>query len=195
MSDLASQVAFDPPEDQVEAEEQLFGDWLRSEMDKQNISIQELSDRTKISYPGIWNIVKGNTRYPRETTRNKISAALNQPVPEELEKKLQSEATVSGFVWTDFSPYDLQTIPTAGGVYVFYDITGRPVYVGKSRTNVRNRVNDHQTRFWFKHPLVDRGSFLAISDPAMCDTIEMVLIKFMGTHALLNVKGVVRDTD
>jgi hypothetical protein len=55
------------------------------------------------------------------------------------------------------------------------------------------RVKDHQTRFWFKSPLVVRGSFLAIDDPSMCDKIEAILIKFLGKHALLNVKGVVRD--
>jgi transcriptional regulator with XRE-family HTH domain len=164
-------------------------------MAEQKMSIQELADKTKISYPGIWNIYKGNTRYPRESTRKKISEALNQKVPEIIEKQIETEAQVSGHEWTDFSPYDLETIPEAGGVYAFYDITGRPVYVGKSRTNVRRRVKDHQTRFWFKAPLVERGSFLAIEDPNLCNTIEMILIKFMGTHALMNSKGVVRDVE
>jgi len=40
---------------------------------------------------------------------------------------------------------------------------------------------------------VARGSFLAIDDPSMCDKIEAILIKFLGKHALLNVKGVIRD--
>jgi hypothetical protein len=80
-------------------------------------------------------------------------------------------------------------------VYVFYDITDRPVYVGKSRQNLRGRVRDHQTRFWFKTPVVVRGSFLAIDDPSMCDKIETILIKFLGNHALLNARGVIRDRD
>ncbi len=171
----------------------LFGDWLIREMEKKGITIQSLSDRTGITYTGIWNIVRGNTKYPREETRRRLSEALEEPVPPDLERELTEKSTVEGYRWTDFSPYDLQTIPESGGVYVFYDITDRPVYVGKSRSNVRRRVRDHQTRFWFKAPLVERGSFLAIDDDVMCDRIETILIKFLGNHALLNVQNVARD--
>jgi transcriptional regulator with XRE-family HTH domain len=170
-----------------------FGDWLNKEMIKQNVTIQELANKTGITYTGIWNIVKGNTLYPRSETRKKLSTALNQIVPNEVEKEIEQESAILGYTWTDFTPSDLQTVPALGGVYVFYDITDRPVYVGKSRSSVRGRVRDHQTRFWFKPPLVVRGSFLAIDDPAMCDKIEAILIKFLGNHALLNARGVDRD--
>lgn len=170
-----------------------FGKWLQSELTKQDISIQDLADKTGITYVGIWNIVRGNTKWPREATRTKISKALDSQVPAEVETEITKESSVSGYIWTDFSPYDLQTIPELGGIYVFYDITDRPVYVGKSNKSVRTRVQDHQTRFWFKQPLVMRGSFLAVPDDEMCDKIEMILIKFLGTHALLNFKGVRRD--
>jgi transcriptional regulator with XRE-family HTH domain len=164
-------------------------------MAKQEISIQELANRTGLSYPGVWNIVRGHTQYPQQATRKKISEALNSQVPSKIEQEIATQSSVSGYEWTDFSPYDLQTIPQQGGIYVFYDITDRPVYVGKSRTNVRGRIHDHQTRFWFKQPLVMRGSFLAVDDPTMCDKIEMILIKFLGNHALLNSKGVTRDAE
>jgi transcriptional regulator with XRE-family HTH domain len=170
-----------------------FGEWLNEQMDKQQVSIQDLANKTGLTYTGIWNIVKGNTAYPRQETRNKLSAALNQAVPSEVEQEIKQESVIEGYTWTDFTPTDLETVPELGGVYVFYDITDRPVYVGKSRSNVRGRVKDHQTRFWFKPPLVVRGSFLAIEDPAMYDKIETILIRFLGNHALLNAKGVVRD--
>jgi transcriptional regulator with XRE-family HTH domain len=179
--------------DQDFADEGSFGKWLQSEMAKQNIGIQDLADKTGLTYVGIWNIVRGNTKWPREATRKRISNALNSQVPFEVETDITTQSSVSGYTWTDFSPYDLQTIPELGGIYVFYDITDRPVYVGKSNSNVRGRVQDHQTRFWFKQPLVMRGSFLAVSDQEMCDKIEMILIKFLGNHALLNFKGVRRD--
>ena len=182
-------------EDETQEPEQLFGDWLRLEMEKQKISIKDLANKTGLSYPGVWNIVRGHTQYPQEATRNKISSALNLQIPNEIEQEIATQSSVSGYVWTDFSPYDLQTIPQLGGIYVFYDITDRPVYVGKSRSNVRGRVHDHQTRFWFKQPLVMRGSFLAVEDPVMCDKIEMIVIKFLGNHALLNSKGVTRDIE
>jgi len=173
-----------------------FGDWLRAEMDKQGLSIGVLAERTGITYTGIWNIVKGNTVSPRKETRDKLAAALNEVIPPAVEAEIASQAIpLPGFEWADFTPTDLETVPQASGVYVFYDITDRPVYVGKSSKNVRIRVKDHQTRFWFKSPLVVRGSFLAIADADMCLRIETILIKFLGKHALLNSKGVVRDAE
>ncbi len=182
-------------EDQVAMapQQQSFGEWVSSEMVKQGLTIPQLVAKTKISYTGIWNIVKGNTLYPTNETRAKLSAALNQSVPTEVEAEIEEKSEISGYTWTDFTPSDIGTVPDQAGVYVFYDVTDRPVYVGKSAKSVRARVKDHQTRFWFKPPLVVRGSFLAIDDAVMCEKIEMILIKFLGKHALLNVQGVVRD--
>lgn len=171
-----------------------FGRWLQAEMARQNVSIQDLADKTGITYVGIWNVVRGNTKWPREAKRDKISKALNLQMPAEFQAEITDPSSVSGYTWTDFSPYDLRTIPELAGVYVFYDITDRPVYVGKSNSSLRIRVQDHQTRFWFKQPLVMRGSFLSIPDREMCDRIEMILIKFLGAHALLNSKGVRRNS-
>lgn len=179
-----------------ETEHSAFGDWLRAEIVIKGLSIGVLAEKTGITYTGIWNIVKGNTISPRKETRDKLAAALNELIPPAIEAEILSQATpLPGFEWTDFTPDDLETVPQASGVYVFYDITDRPVYVGKSSKNVRTRVKDHQTRFWFKHPLVVRGSFLAVADPDLCLKIETILIKFLGKHALLNSKGVVRDAD
>jgi transcriptional regulator with XRE-family HTH domain len=124
-----------------------FGKWLRSEMAKQDTSIQDLADKTGLTYVGIWNIVRGNTKWPREATREKISRALNSQVPSEVETEITNQSSVSGYIWTDFSPYDLQTIPELGGIYVFYDITDRPVYVGNSTdrgAQVRRKVLDRR---------------------------------------------------
>jgi transcriptional regulator with XRE-family HTH domain len=105
----------------VEAEGS-FGKWLQSELTRQDITIQDLANKTGLTYVGIWNIVRGNTKWPREATREKISQALNSEVPSEVETEITTQSSVSGYTWTDFSPYDLQTIPELGGVYVFYDI-------------------------------------------------------------------------
>jgi transcriptional regulator with XRE-family HTH domain len=180
----------------AETEYSAFGDWLRAEIDKKGLSIGALAEKTGITYTGIWNIIRGNTVSPRKETRDKLAAALNELIPPAIEAEIANQAMpLPGFEWVDFTPTDLETVPQASGVYVFYDITDRPVYVGKSSKNVRVRVKDHQTRFWFKSPLVVRGSFLAVPDPDLCLQIETVLIKFLGKHALLNAKGVVRDEE
>lgn len=178
----------------TDVEHSAFGDWLRVSIEKKGLSIAVLAEKTGITYTGIWNIVKGNTVSPRKETREKLAAALNELIPPSVEAEIASQAMpLPGFEWVDFTPTDLETVPQASGVYVFYDLTDRPVYVGKSSKNVRVRVKDHQTRFWFKAPLVVRGSFLAVPDPDLCLKIETILIKFLGKHALLNAKGVVRD--
>lgn len=194
---MDSEDAPPPNEDSsIEAAASAFGDWLQAEMNNRNWSIQDLATRSGITYAGIWNIVRGNTVAPREETRRRLTAALGVTVPVEVQEAAVAEAReIPGYEWVDFTPSDLETVPDQPGVYVFYDITGRPVYVGKSSKNVRTRVGDHSTRFWFKKPLVVRGAFLSVSDPQMCSTLEMVLIKFLGKHALLNEKGVVRDLD
>lgn len=186
-------------DDEIEIEEDdgpNFGEWLSQEMQEQEISIPELAAKTGISYAGIYNIYVGKTLSPRQETREKLAKALKKKIPVKIQKKIdESAAEIPGLVWVDFTPSDLQTIPETGGVYVFYDITDRPVYVGMSKANVRQRVKDHQTRFWFKEPLVVRGAFLAVPDPELCYRIETILIKFLGKHALLNVKGATKDLE
>ena len=178
----------------IEHEAEAFSVWLDREMKNKGVTIQQMAERTGITYTGIWNIVKGNTASPRQDTRKKIALALGEVVPEQIEKEATEQSTpIPGYEWVDFTPSDLETVPAESGIYVFYDITDRPVYVGKSNKSVRGRVKDHQTRFWFKYPLVVRGAFLAVSDPEMCDKIEIILIKFLGKHALMNQKGAVRD--
>lgn len=173
-----------------------FGEWLKQQMEEQNLSISALSERSGITYTGILNIVKGDTRSPRAETRRVLAAALREQVPLDVEADVEEQASsIPGYEWVDFTPSDLETVPDMPGVYAFYDITDRPVYVGKSNGSIRTRVKDHQTRFWFKPPLVERGSFLSVADPDMCAKIEMILIKFLGKHALLNVKGAIRDLE
>lgn len=173
-----------------------LGEWLTQEMERQGMSIGDLVQRTGLTYTGIWNIVQGNTVSPRDETRRKLAAALQQAIPAAVEIEVEHQASaIPGYDWVDFTPSDIETVPDQGGVYVFYDITDRPVYVGKASKSARARVKDHQTRFWFKAPLVVRGAFLSVSDPEMGSKIEMILIKFLGKHALLNSKGAIRDFD
>lgn len=186
----------DPADNPTNGDGAVFGEWLRQEMQQKGVSIGSLAEKTGITFTGIWNIVKGNTVSPRKETRQKLANALNEVIPAAIEAEIESQSIpLPGFEWVDFTPTDLETVPQSSGVYVFYDITDRPVYVGKSSKNVRTRVKDHQTRFWFKAPLVVRGAFLAVADADLCLKIETILIKFLGKHALLNTKGVVRDGD
>jgi transcriptional regulator with XRE-family HTH domain len=178
----------------LKADEFSFGDWLNDQMEKKDVSIPRLAELSGLTYTGIWNIVEGNTRSPRDDTRKLLASALKVKIPKNVEEAAEAESNeIPGYEWTTFTPSDPNTIPDQAGVYVFYDITDRPVYVGKSNSSVRGRIKDHSTRFWFKPPLVVTGGFIPVPDKVMCDTIESILIKFMGKHALLNEKGKRRD--
>ena len=182
-----------PPSDD---EPPIFGEWLKEEMERKGVTIPQLAEKTKLTYTGIWNIVRGYTASPRLETRRRLATALEEEVPPQIEAEIsQHSGLISGSEWVDFTPSDLETVPAESGVYVFYDVTDRPVYVGMSTKSVRARVKDHKTRFWFKEPLVMRGAFLSVSDAELCLKIETILIKFLGKHALLNAKGVTRDEE
>jgi len=56
-----------------------FGEWLNNEMTNQKVTIQDLANKSGITYTGIWNIVKGNTMYPRKETRKSSQRRLTKP--------------------------------------------------------------------------------------------------------------------
>ncbi len=83
-------------------------------------------------------------------------------------------------------------MPEDAGVYVFYDISDRPIYVGQSK-NIRARISgDHTTRFWFKAPIVQSGAYVKIDDEDLRKRIEAVLIRFLKSNAVLNKQHVDR---
>src|SRR5271169_3922185 len=88
-----------------------FGRWLQSELSGKNITIQDLANKTGLSYEGIRLIVKGEVKSPQQATIKRISQALQSQIPSDVEQDITAQASVSGYTWTDFSPYDLQTIP------------------------------------------------------------------------------------
>ena len=166
-------------------DEYYFSDWLNDQMREKDISIKDIAERSGITYTGIWNIVQGNTWSPRSDTRKRIADAIHSIVPADVEAASEAEAVIMApFEWVPCDPFDIQSVPECPGVYVFYDLTDRPVYVGQSTRSIRGRVLDHRTRFWYKSPLVHRLSVIEIRDLKLCVQIEKVLISFLGAHAL-----------
>jgi hypothetical protein len=94
----------------------------------------------------------------------------------------------------DFDPYDRASLPVHTGVYVLYDGVNRPVYVGKAcRRSIRVRMQEHYEKFWFRRPIVDRGSSIRVDDEALCSRLEITLIKLFRSNVLLNRHHVKRD--
>ena len=170
-----------------------FGIWLRDERSRQGMSVPQLAEKSGVSSPAIYNIENGKSLYPQQNTIEKLSKALNKNIPESVEKAQNETQTIEGLgKLTDFDPHQAENFPNCAGVYVFYDITDRPIYVGQSE-NIKKRLKDHKGKFWFKKPIVEVASYIEISDKKMRVQIEHILIRFLKSNAVMNKKGVVED--
>lgn len=169
-----------------------FGDWLKQARDAKNWTQIDLADKTGISSQQISNLETGRTRNPQKRTREKLELALGSGPPQSVVFAEESLNTIVGLgQLVGFDPYDIDALPTEQGVYVFYDRTKRPVYVGRAtKRSIGQRVQEHTEKFWFKAPVVQAAAYLAIPDEGLCKQTEQVLIKFMRTHLLLNKQGV-----
>lgn len=175
-----------------------YGDWLRRSLDDADMKPWELADESGVSLPQIYNILSGRSLNPQQRTREKLQSALgSSPTESDLAVETpQEEITPNMGDLIDFDPHDETLLPECSGVYVFYDVTDRPVYVGKAFANgrtIRVRVKEHYEKFWFKRPIVNNGAYIRITDEILCASVEKALIKFLKTNAVLNKKYVDRE--
>jgi transcriptional regulator with XRE-family HTH domain len=139
--------------DEVARSEGGYGGWLSTTRVEQGLSRAELAARSGVSGPQIWNIETGATGNPRKSTRAKLERALGVSPPDALVEAVQQEAEISGVgQFVDFDPHDESDFPSEPGVYVFYDVSDRPIYVGQSG-DIRGRIGgDHLEKFWYRTP-------------------------------------------
>ncbi|MCD2177730.1 helix-turn-helix domain-containing protein [Rhizobium sp. C1] len=181
--------------DEEIAEEKSFGEWARSIRESKGLDLKTVAAGAGISYVALYKIERGDIKNPREITKQKISRSLGVVVDAAVSIAAETKFTGSGIgSLVDFDPYDPETIPEAGGVYVFYDISQRPVYVGRSK-RLRGRIKTHHDRFWFKEPIVVTGSFIEVKDDNLRNQIEEILIGFLKSNAVINKKLVDRDSE
>lgn len=114
-------------------------------------------------------------------------------IPEEVKVESESEQGVAGLgSLKDFDPHSDADRPTSAGVYVLYDISDRPIYVGRSQ-NIARRIREHDDKFWFKRPIVNHASYIEIPDKTLRDQVEQILIKFLKSNAVINKQSVDRE--
>lgn len=170
-----------------------FGRWLYEARTAKKLSVGDLADKAGTSWAQIYNLESGRSQNPQAATRKKLTDALGQEPTAEVVKATEESATVKDVgEFVDFDPHDEAGLPQEAGVYVFYDISDRPLYVGQSR-NIRNRITQsHVEKFWFRAPVVQSAAFVKIDDEQLRKKIERVMIKFMRTNAVLNKQHVDR---
>jgi len=166
--------------------------WLSRALAKKDLTVGELAAKADVSVPTVYNILGGRAQNPHPRTIAAFEKALGDKFEAEEGAR---EAGLDGIgQLIDFNPYDQKEIPTKAGVYVLYDISQRPIYVGKA-SKIALRLTDHSSRFWFKRPLVETGAYIEIPNQKLRDQIETVLIQFLKNNAVINKQKTVREED
>lgn len=169
-----------------------FGAWLNRERTRKGVSVPQLSEKAHVSPAHIYMIESGYIANPRGPTRDKIADALGEKVPKEIRDETQKESSVAGLgELLDFDPHDPSDRPEGPRIYVLYDISNRPVYVGEGQS-IKKRIDDHHEKFWFKSPIVETASYVEIENESLRLKMEAILIKFLKSNAVINKKLVDR---
>lgn len=173
----------------IEDDTSSFGSWVRENRIKASLTVPELAKKAGMSAVAIYNIENGKIKNPQSSTRNKLSVAFNEQIPANVVQETEEEQNIEGIgTLRDFAPNDESEWPQCPGVYVLYDATQRPVYVGKAKTiAARLKVHEKQ-KFWIK-PIVQYASYIEVKDQMLRHQLEQVLIKFLKANALLNVQS------
>jgi transcriptional regulator with XRE-family HTH domain len=167
-----------------------FGRWLNQTRASQKLSVTDLADKSGVSFVQIYNIENGTSQNPQSKTIKKLADALGTKPDASVIQATETAASVENVgEFIDFDPHDKSAWPSEPGVYVFYDVSDRPVYVGQGQ-KIKSRLASHETRFWFKAPIVERASYVKIEDEKLRVKIEKVLIKFLKSNAVLNKQNV-----
>ena len=166
--------------------------WLSKHRMERGWSIPELAHNARLTPPAVYRIESGVTRNLRAVTRKKLETALGISVSRDIADEVAKDAEVKGLgSLEDFDPHDDDERPREPGIYVFYDISKRPIYVGEGK-NVRKRIRDHEDKFWFKQPIVETASWIKVEDNVLRNQIETLLIKFLKSNAVINKQNVER---
>lgn len=174
------------PSEDISEEVSSFGAWLREQRVQAGLSVPELAKRASVSPPAIYNIESGKIQNPQPATRDRIAAALKTAVPEQVVAETVESQEVAGLgPLTDFQPHDAKDWPTCSGVYVLYDVSQRPIYVGKGE-RISARLKIHEEKFWFKRPVVEYASYIEVPNKELRHQLEQALIRFLKSNAVIN---------
>jgi transcriptional regulator with XRE-family HTH domain len=169
-----------------------FGVWVNRTRLERKLSVPELAAKAEISVAAIYNIESGRIANSRKETVRRLEKALGRELPNEAKQEIRQEATIKGLgELIGFDPHEDSDLPSIPGIYVFYDISERPIYVGQA-SNLKSRIRTHREKFWFKAPIVDTGAYVQVDDEDLRAKVETLLIRFLKSNAVLNKQNVDR---
>lgn len=167
--------------------------WLAKTRLEKNLSVPELAEAAGVSAPAIYNIESGKILNPREETIRRLEKALEKDIPREAREEIREEAKIEGVgELIDFDPHSDADLPGVAGIYVLYDISQRPIYVGQG-ADIRGRIRSHRDKFWFKQPIVQYAAYVKIEEKGLREKVETLLIRFLKSNAVINKQNVERE--
>lgn len=170
-----------------------FAVWLRATRLEKKLSPDALAELGKMTKYSLACLERGQD-HPTPGIIRRLEDALGSkyPVPQ-LSLTDSNSSPIAGVGnLKDFDPHILEERPLCAGIYVLYDISERPIYVGESK-NIRQRLKQHEEKFWFKRPLVEFAAYIEIENDAMRKGIEQILINFLRSNAVLNRQHVIKS--
>jgi len=171
----------------------IVGAWLSKARQKSGLTQQELAEKAGVTQVTISHIETGRALNPQQKTIKLLADALGEPFDKEARLELEQASQVEGIGrFTDFNPHDPADYPNEPGVYVFFDNTDRPIYVGMAK-NVGERIKQHHDKWWFRDPIVQKASYVQVKDDRQRAQIEAILIGFLKSNAVFNKQQVQRD--
>lgn len=191
-----------PHADRLRPDDTQYGDWLRTELDRQGINAVDLAARTGIHINTILALLEGRTEKPQQRTRQRIEKALQSAQSDGIGPVSQRPAVEDtwyyiGLQWTN---EEIEQVPDEPGVYIIHDRLGRPAYIGvayKGAGGIRARLRKHNELRWTSDRRVANSFSYALagripsSDPSqLAKSLEKLLIKFMGNAILINERDV-----
>lgn len=113
--------------------------WLYAQRVGAGLTRSELATKAKITSQTVYNIERGRVTSPHPPTIEGLRSALDQRIPDFSGQIGGGRDAVDLGDFLEFDPHDLQNLPDVAGIYVFYDISDRPIYVGQSG-NIAERI-------------------------------------------------------
>ena len=169
-----------------------IGAWLTKSRLEKRMSVPEVAEAAGLSAAAVYNIESGRISNPRSETVAKLEKALDTSLPGETKDEIQREATIEGFgELVDFDPHNASDLPEAKGIYVLYDVSERPIYVGQA-SNIKNRIVSHREKFWFRAPIVQTAAYVEVHNQKLRTQVEKLLIRFLKSNAVINKQNVDR---
>jgi transcriptional regulator with XRE-family HTH domain/predicted GIY-YIG superfamily endonuclease len=177
----------------IEDESSDFGVWMRNTREEKGLSRYELARQAGLTATTIYFIESGKVTNPQDATKDKIYKVLGKQPPKQ-HVTMRKHPTYNGKNVHGFNVTDQSDWPAEGsmGVYVLYDKTHRPIYVGRSK-HIGHRLIEHRDHEpkefdkWFDATAV-YGAYIEVADEKSQVELEWVMIRFLKDSLLFNIK-------